>query len=463
MTTVRSLSSPVMRLAVFAYRALNYLLIGPLNIFYLWHRGRRDPLYKQHISERLGFYKAEKLTVRNPVWIHAVSLGELRSAVPLIKALLDNNEYIVTTHFTTAGRREANKVFSAEIDAGKLSVVYMPLEIGFAFRRFYRKFKPKYGLVMEVEFWPGMILSARRGGIPLFLCNGQYPTRSFERDTKGLALRASVVQGFAGVMVKSKLQAERFRSLGVSNIAITGELRFEQPIPDSQIKLARQARTSFDHRNSIAIASAVEGEDDTYIQTILSIKNQCDTLGIETPLFIYVPRAPERFNEIAELLSQAGLNIARRSAIFNEHLELQNSPTPLDVLLGDSMGEMYFYLEMADQVIVGGGFTPNGAHNISEALALSRPVIVGPSIWTIEYPALEAIEAGVVKKVENQQALLQTLQSTINNPELRTTAVQVDEFFNDHIGAVDKTLRAIPGLLANAHPETERSKDHSGA
>ena len=450
MTTVRSLSSPLMRLALLAYRILNYLLIGPLNIFYLWHRGRRDPLYKKHIAERLGFYNADKLAVNNPVWIHAVSLGELRSAVPLIKALLENDEHIVTTHFTPAGRREASKVFSTEINAGRLSVVYMPLEIGFAFRQFYKKLQPKYGLVMEVEFWPGMILSARRAGIPLFLCNGQYPTRSFERDTTGLGLRASVVQGFAGVMVKSELQAARFRSLGITNIAITGELRFEQPIPESQLALASQARGTFKSQHSIAIASAVEGEDDTYIQTILAIKRHCDTSGNDTPLFIYVPRAPERFNEIAEMLSQSGLIIARRTTIFNENLELQNTPPQVDVLLGDSMGEMYFYLALSDQVIVGGGFTPNGAHNISEALALSKPVIVGPSIWTIEYPALEAIEAGVVYKAENQQALLDVLQTAITNPAARIDAKQVDGFFANHLGAVEKTLSAIPGLLADA-------------
>lgn len=452
MTKSTSINSPLLQLKLFGYQLFHYLMLIPL-LLYLWLRGRRDNLYKKHIGERFGFYHNIKPTnKKEPVWVHAVSLGELRSAVPLIRALLDRGENIVTTHFTPAGRREALSVFEQNISNGQLTVVYLPLEYGFAFRRFYRHFQPKYGLVMEVEFWPCMITSAKKSAIPLFLCNGQYPTKSFNRDTKGIQFRSLMVSFFAGVMVKSELQADRFASLGVTNIAVTGELRFEQPIPSQQLLRGTEARKILNRKTTVTIASAVAGEDDTYINTICTIKDSCFKSDLETPLFIYVPRAPERFDEVHEMLRQAGLNVSTRQNMYDQALSPQHtSPdnnTPLDVLLGNSMGEMYFYLSMADQVIVGGGFTPHGAHNISEALALSKPVIVGPSIWTIEYPAFEAIEAGVLRQVADQQSLQSELLN-LSKGSKGPGPTQVDQFFSKHTGAVEKTLTAIPELLSN--------------
>ncbi len=446
------LKSPLLHLKLIGYQFFHYLMLIPI-LIYLWIRGRRDNLYKKHVGERFGFYhKSKSISKTEHVWVHAVSLGELRSAVPLIKALLRRGEKIVTTHFTPAGRREALSVFEQEIARGQLTVVYLPLEYGFAFRRFYRHFKPKYGLVMEVEFWPCMIISARKSAIPLFLCNGQYPTKSFNRDTKGIQFRSLVVQYFAGVMVKSELQADRFASLGVANIAVTGELRFEQPIPSQQLLRGTEAREILNRKRIFTIASAVAGEDDTYIKTICAIKDHCYKSGFESPLFIYVPRAPERFDEVKALLQQAGLAVGTRQQMYDkaltpQHTSPHNSPL-LDVLLGNSMGEMYFYLSMADQVIVGGGFTPHGAHNISEALALSKPVIVGPSIWTIEYPAFEAIEAGVLCRVDDQQTLQNELLRLSQDSETPGPE-QVDQFFSKHTGAVEKTLAAIPELLSS--------------
>lgn len=442
--------SMLMKFFMATYRVAGYILLVPL-LVYLWWRGRKDPLYTRHLGERFGFYKSADAHQQNTVWIHAVSLGELRSAVPLIKALLQQGDSIVTTHFTPVGRTEAINAFPDEVNSGQLRVIYVPLEFGFAFRRFYKTFQPKYGLVMEVEYWPCMIDSARHAGIPLLLCNGQYPTRSFERDTKGLALRSRLVSGFAGVMVKSELQAERFRSLGVSNIAITGELRFDQPVPAAQVNAADQLLEILpDTLQIITIASAVEGEDDCYIQTILSTQKYTHSQSLAPVVFVYVPRAPERFTEVKSLLENAGLTVVTRSELLNDTLECPQTPPPFDVLLGDSMGEMYFYLQLANQVIVGGGFTPNGAHNISEALALNKPVLVGPTLWTIEYPAMEAIEAGMVNSVEDEKALGTAIQSTLSNTEALPTASQVSAFFSEHTGAIDKTLDAIPRLLAAA-------------
>ena len=422
---------PPFRLRAFlALWRLAWFVLMPGMLFYLWNRGRRDPLYRQRLGQRFGVH-ARRDTPH--VWIHAVSIGELRSAVPLIRALLVGGEHVVTTHFTPAGLREAEKIFAAEIAVGRLSAIYVPFDYGLAFRRFFRAFRPKFGLVMEVEFWPGMITASRRAGIPLFLCNGQYPVKSFERDREKFLSPALLIPGFAGVMVKSDLQARRFETLGQPRIAITGEMRFEQPIPQALLDAAATARPGLaGTRPVFTLASVVEWEEDLFIAAL----SEALTSSTTPALFVFVPRAPERFEIVAEKLSRAGLTHARRSDILDEALALGSSPA-IDVLLGDSLGEMYFYLALGDVAVAGGGFNPRGSHNIIEPLALGKPVIVGPEIWTIEYPAVEAIAAGVA-----QQVIADALPDALRNPHAPDQA-RIEAFLSAHAGAVDKTLAAL--------------------
>ncbi|MCK0095398.1 3-deoxy-D-manno-octulosonic acid transferase [Yoonia sp. F2084L] len=425
-----SFPSLKLRLALVAYSILWWVLL-PVVLLYLNRRGRKDPFYAQNLSERFGRHNAP---LRNPVWVHAVSLGEMRSATPLIRALLAKGETIVTTHFTPAGRREAMREFAAEIAAGTVQSVWVPFEYGFAYRRFLRHFTPKYGLVMEIEIWPRMIMACRKHGTPLFMCNAQYPKKSFDKDQKGLGLRAALAGGFAGAFVKSEGQKARFAAVGMQNIHVTGELRFDQPIPASHLQAAASCRDALTSgRHSFTLTSVVEGEDAIYIDMIRQTK------GV---FFTYVPRAPERFEEVAGMLAAAGIRFARRSDLLNGDLGLTNPTPDIDVLLGDSMGEMYFYLGLCDRAIVGGGFVPKGAHNVIEPLALKKPVIVGPHIWTIEYPATEAIAAGVCQLVPDEAALL----AEVAAPGTVTDA-QITAFYQEHAGGVARTIAAIPKAL----------------
>ncbi|MFA8441321.1 3-deoxy-D-manno-octulosonic acid transferase [Yoonia sp.] len=420
-----------LRLALIAYTLLWWVLL-PVVVLYLRRRGRKDPLYAQKLAERFGRYRAR---LKNPVWVHAVSLGEMRSATPLIRALLAQGETVLTTHFTPAGRREAEREFAAEIAAGTVQTVWVPFEYSFAYRRFLKHFAPKYGLVMEIEIWPRMIMACRRYRTPLFMCNAQYPEKSFEKDQQGLGLRAALVAGFAGAFVKSEGQRARFAAVGMQNIHVTGELRFDQPIPQAHLTAAAACRTALTKgRPSFTLTSVVEGEDALYIAMIRQ------TTGV---FFVYVPRAPERFDDVAQMLQAAGLRYARRSALLDDDLGLADPAPEIDVLLGDSMGEMYFYLGLCDRAIVGGGFVPKGAHNIIEPLALKKPVIVGPHIWTIAYPATEAMAAGVCQLVPDAQALMAEVQAPTP-----VTDTQITTFYEDHAGGVARTLAAIPKALA---------------
>lgn len=436
-----------LRLFLWLWSAL-WTLGLPLILAYLWRRGRKDPAYTAHLAQRFGRYARP---MPGAIWVHAVSLGEMRSAVPLVRGLLAQGHRVVTTHFTPAGRAEAERAFAAEIAAGQMQPVWVPLETGWAFAGFFRAFRPAYGLVMEIEIWPRMVMAARRAGVPLFMCNAQYPQDSLLRDSRGLRLRQQVMQGFAGALVKSDLQASRFASVGVRNIAVTGELRFDQPVPQTLVAAGQAARGWIGARDRrvICIASAIEGEDPVYLAAIGALRDRHRALGLPMPLFIYVPRRPERFDEVADTLTGAGLRVLRRSSLragFDPEA-WGSAPECPDIFLGDSLGEMYGYLAMADEAVVGGGFNPKGSHNISEALVLGKPVITGPHVHTIEFPFLEAEAAGVAVKAADADALTQLLLQ-VNHPP----ATAIAAFVATQIGATERTLAAIPKLLAQVKP-----------
>jgi 3-deoxy-D-manno-octulosonic-acid transferase len=295
--------------------------------------------------------------------------------------------------------------------------------------------------VMEIEIWPRMVAASAKAGVPLFMCNAQYPTPSMERDAKG-TLRHAVMRGFAGALVKSDLQARRFASVGVGNIHVTGELRFDQPIPQGLVKAGHAARATLAlDRPVITFASVVEGEDAIYLDAIESVLTQTPR-----PFVVYVPRKPERFDEVAGLIAARGIAMVRRSKVHGPDFRVLET-AQADLLLGDSLGEMYAYLAMADRAVTGGGFIPAGAHNIIEALALRVPVIVGPNIHTIEYPATEAIAAGVCLRVETGAQLAAALMA---DGWTGPAVTGIEAFLAAHSGATGKTIAAIAPYLDRA-------------
>lgn len=430
----------ILPLFLLAWRLL-WIPLLPAVLFYLWRRGAKDPLYRAHWPERFGFYR--RPLPEGAIWFHAVSLGETRSATALVRLCLDRGDKVVLTHFTPAGRRESARLFGAEIASGQLAAVWVPFDMRWCYRRFFRACRPVIGLTLEVEIWPAMIFAARAAGVALYMCNAQYATRPLARDSRGLRLRQRVIRGFAGAFVKSGLQARRFASVGLENITVTGELRFDQPVPPWQPEAAARLRPLLaGSREVIAIASGVEGEEALYADTIRALRRPGG------PLFVYVPRAPERFDAVAAGLEAAGLKILRRSRALGPGPDLALTLTPAgdeDVLVGDSLGEMFFYLALADRVVVGGGFTPRGAHNIIEPLMMGKPVLTGPYTWTIEYPFAEAEAAGVARSLPDGAALAAALAEPAEDARDRIAA-----FLSEHAGASRRTLAAIDRMTGRS-------------
>jgi len=431
-----------LKIFLFLYSSAWAFLL-PLLICYLFLRGRLDPLYRQHIAERFAKYKFE--LPQKPIWVHAVSIGELRSAITLIKRLSGEGENILVTVFTPAARREAYNQFSEEIIKGNIAIVWVPFDMKWCHRRLITKCKPKICLPLEVEIWPNMIWTMRNAKIPLYLCNSQYASRSFERDILGLKIRQKIISLCAGAFVKSEDQKLRFSQIGLDNIVVTGELRFDQEIPKILTDAAESLRKNIKPkgRKIITIASGVHFEEPIYREMVRKIVTDARAKKEFPPLFIYVPRAPERFEQIEKDLVEADLTVLKRSESFGKNsIGLLEQVIPLehdvDVLLGDSLGEMFFYLSSSDKVIVGGGFSPRGAHNIIEALAVGKQVFIGPYTWTIEFPFLEASAHMVAESFLTIDDMIPALLSdeTISDEK-------ISQFITKHRGASDRTIKAI--------------------
>ncbi len=424
----------------------------PLVFLYLWLRGRKEPLYRQFWSERLGRVQSQ---LQAPFWLHSASLGELRGVMPLIDKLLTEGISVLVTTLTPAGRTAACQRYEHAIREGRLQVSYLPMELPWAIRVFAGQIKPRCMVSSEIDTWPVLLYTLRRMGIPLGFVNAQYPQKSFVQDNNWAGFRAAFFRAYDIVLCKSQLHAERFIATGCPLVKVVGELRFDLPVPQVHLQAAGRFRQSqpelFAHRAVICIASIVEGEDDMMLGAYRAFVGEMERLGRVKPLLLYVPRSPQRFDAVAERIQKSGWKMLRRSQDLNADFEaVHEIDESVDVLLGDSLGEMYFYLALADTVTVCGSFIPRGSHNIIEPLALQKPVIVGPSIWGIEYPGQEALAAGVLTQVPDAQALPAQWLAWFSQPDLQTQSQeQAQVFMREHSDSVGKHWRYLSEWLSS--------------
>lgn len=436
------------------YELLWHLLL-PVLLLFLWRRGRKEPMYRQFWDERFGGVTTR---LQRPLWVHSASMGEIRGAAPLVRALLAAGHPVLVTTLTPAGRSAAQKLLADEIAQGRAEVAWVPLELGWAVRRFIRHVQPRAALMTEIDTWPVLVATVRRQGVPLGIANAQYPAKSLVRDRKWFGFRAGLFQAYQLVLCKSETHAQRFRDVGCERVVIAGETRFDLPVSPQQIAAAQRLVTAWGiapgQRPVVGFASAIVGEDEQFLQAFRQIQTALSEKGLPRPLFVYVPRSPQRFDAVAQLFEDAGLRVARRSQMLDSALV----PTPaapdmavIDLLMGDSLGEMYFYLALSQVVVVGGSFVDSGAHNVIEPLALKKPVMVGPSIWGIEYPGVEALATRVLQQHMSIESLSQALVHLLTDPQAYSDAIAgAEAFYAEHGGATAKHMAVLQPWLEQA-------------
>ncbi|MBU3605550.1 3-deoxy-D-manno-octulosonic acid transferase [Polynucleobacter sp. MWH-Creno-3A4] len=424
-----------------AYQLLWHLLL-PLAFIRLAWRARHSFAYMHHIPERLGF-GYDKPIQQGSIWIHAVSVGETRAAQPLIEAYLARGETILLTHMTLNGRRTGRQLFGKEIAARQIHQVYLPYDLCWSVENFLKSFKPKLGLFMETEAWPTVVFRCADLRLPLFLVNARLSERSARRVNRfGKAGRA-LFQAFKGILAQTDFDAQRYRSLGVRNVSIVGNLKFDVPLDPQLVAQGQlwQQDLHASNRMMVCAASTRDGEE------AIILKAWKDLLSSNTfelaPLLCIVPRHPERFTEVADQIQAAGLAFRRRS----EWTGIPKDCSSVDVILGDSMGEMPMYYSAADLVLMGGSLLPFGGQNLIEACAAGCPVLLGEHTYNFQQAALDALTAGAAKRIQGDLllgdsiALMEALKNLLlNTAELGKMSAAAKAYSIEHQGATKRIL-----------------------
>ena len=440
----------------FAVYQLLWHLLLPLAFIRLAWRARHAFSYLHHVPERLGFGYSKPI-ILSSVWIHAVSVGETRAAQPLIEAYLARGESILLTHMTLNGRRTGKQLFAREIAAGQIRQVYLPYDICWAVEHFLKTFKPKMGLFMETEAWPTIVFRCKEIGLPLFLVNARLSERSARRINRFGEAGRALFQAFAGILAQTKFDAQRYQSLGVKNIQITGNLKFDVPLDSHLLAQGKEWQQNLHAGNRLMVcaASTRDGEEAIILKAWKDLL--LSNVFKVAPLLCLVPRHPERFADVADQINAAGLKFRRRS----EWSDIPNECDKLEVVLGDSMGEMPMYYSASDLVLMGGSLLPFGGQNLIEACAAGCPVLLGEHTYNFQQAALDAINAGAAKRIHGDLllgesvALIEVLKELLfNAAKLAKMSIAAKAYSVEHQGATKKILAALDQQNTSLRQET---------
>jgi 3-deoxy-D-manno-octulosonic-acid transferase len=427
------------------FYSLLWWVILPFALFRLWWRGRKEPGYRRHIAERFGFFPALSST-RSRIWIHAVSVGETRAAEPLLHALLA--EYpsydILLTHMTATGRETGAALFGTL--SPRVSQAFLPYDTNWMMSRFLRHFSPRLCILMETEIWPNLIAQCQKHGVPTMLANARMSERSLKRASAVASLMSNAAGGIDCVAAQTHADAERLRRYGAKNIHVTGSVKFDVAPPDTAPALKDFLRTRIGQRPILLCASTREGEEALLLDALPSLQ-------VPEVLLLLVPRHPQRFDEVAKMIAARHLSMARRSTLS----ALTRLPSQVQVLLGDSMGEMFGYYATADLAFIGGSLLPLGGQNLIEACAVGTPVLVGPYTFNFEAVTNDAVAAGVAIAAPSAQDVMQEASRLLADPvrrqAMRNKALA---FAQAQRGATERTMTLVRQLLKGKLAECAR-------
>ena len=441
----------------FACYQLGWHVLLPLVLLRLWWRGRKDPGYRQAIAERFGF----GLHLRpGAIWIHAVSVGETRAAQPLIEAYLQEGKSILLTCMTPNGRRTGAAIFADAIAQGRLQQVYLPYDLCWSVERFLKAAKPTLGLFMETEAWPTIVFRAAEIKLPVYLINARLSERSARRVARFGNAGRYLFQAFAGILAQTELDAGRYRALGVRHCEVVGNLKFDVVLDPILVEhgLAWHAHLEKNNRRMVCAASTREGEEAIILeawQAVLQMHaDQSNLTSTPQPLLCIVPRHPERFTEVAELIRTPGLAILRRSEINLGTADLHKLADPtVAVVLGDSMGEMPMYYSASDLVVMGGSLMPLGGQNLIEACAAGCPVLLGEHTFNFQQASQDAIDCGAAMRVVGNGSLSSELAVAMNRilqdqQQRQAMGEAALRYAANYRGATTRIMAALKGRTA---------------
>jgi 3-deoxy-D-manno-octulosonic-acid transferase len=418
----------------FVYILIAYL-IAPLWIGALAIRGFRDKTHWRGFSQRFGL----GATVQGrSIWVHAVSVGEVQAAVPLVEALLTRFPQIplVLTTVTPTGRARAEAIFKQRVD-----VRYVPIDWPGSVSRFFQRVQPQLAVILETEIWPNLYHRCGRMGVPLVLASARISPRSVNRYRRLVGLFRETLSHGIFIAAQSQEDAERFRSIGASQerTHVVGNIKFDFGYPPDMEARGHELRQMLGaHRPVWVAGSTHEKEEELLIAAHRRIRER-----FSNALLVLVPRHPPRFPEVAALLREQGLRFVRRT-----------SAVPVtgdtEVYLLDTLGELPPFYAAGDVAFVGGslGVDHVGGHNLLEPAALGLPIVAGPHNFNSADIARMLGERGALRLVHDAAELAKVVGGLLADPRARTTmGASGRKTVDDNRGAVGRLMKFLEPLL----------------
>lgn len=416
----------------FLYSIAVYLAAPLISLLMLW-RGLRDRAYWEHFAERYGFGPT---LAGSPIWIHAVSVGEVQACAPLVRSLRQRHPAvpIIVTTLTPTGAQRARALFEHGV-----SVRFVPFDLPGAVRRFFERVRPRIAVILETELWPNLYHECNRRRVPLVLASARISMRSANRYRRLGALFRDALSTTRLVAAQADGDAERFRSLGADprRVHVTGNVKFDFEIAASLPEQGRELRRQYAAGRPVWIAGSTH---DCEEQIVLDAHELVRT-SFAQALLILVPRHPPRFDEVAGLLRRRNIAFQRRSSGFV-------SAVPPQVILVDTLGELAQFYAAADVAFVGGSLVPIGGHNLLEPAALGLPILTGPHNSNSAEIAQLLIASGAARIVHDASELAASLTALLGDPAERNRIGTIGrECVHSNRGALEKLLELIEPVL----------------
>lgn len=420
----------------FLYTALFYLLM-PLVLLRLWYRARKAPAYGQRIGERLGYVA---VSAQQPLWIHAVSVGETVAVAPLIEKLLAEQPDLplLVTTTTPTGSAQVCALFG-----DRVSHCYCPWDLPHLLNRFLKRVQPRGLVIVETELWPNTIAACAKYRVPVILANARMSARSARGYQKVRALTEPMLRQLSLIAAQDDEGGKRFVELGLpaERLVVTGSIKFDHQPPANADAQGLELRQRWGVERPVLVAGSTrelngETEDAILLDVFGKLRQQFPEL-----LLVLIPRHPERFDDVARMALDTGFNVARRS--------LDDLSESTDILIGDSMGEMMRYYAAADLCFVGGSLVETGGHNPLEPAMLGKPVLMGPHLFNFSDISRQLRSAGGLTIADDSNDLQQQLAKLLANPEQACQqGAQACAFIERNRGALNRLYQLVMDRVA---------------
>lgn len=415
----------------FFYSFLMYLLI-PFILIRLWWKGKSLPAYRKRIAERFFLGKHEYKPV--DVWVHAVSLGEVIAAIPLIDAMLEKNWSLFVTTMTPTGSERVQARFG-----NKVTHQYLPYDLPWALKRFYQQIRPKIGVIMETELWPNLIYQARMAQVPLLLANARISDDSLQGYKKIKWLIKPLLNTFSAILTQGEEDARRYITLGAKEevVHVLGNMKFDLQTNRVESQRFDDLKNHWGAARVTVIAASTHENEEALILSQLKRLQQV----IPDVILLIAPRHPERFQAVYQLCIQSGFNTGLRS-------DLKTLNPNSEVVVLDCLGELLGLYQISHYAFVGGSLVPVGGHNVLEPIAMNVPVLSGSQIHNFKAICDELQAAQGILLVRRAEEVINGIIKLHKDPSLRQQMVQnATVVFEKNKGSVLRHLKQIEELI----------------